>query len=185
MNCRICLESHNSPDNPIISPCACSGSIKWVHRACLQEYRLKHAKKNVFKCELCQKPYRLRFDYHVETYCTFRHIRERLGTALLIYAFMTLFTNNYDVRTNFLLWCRFFHLVYMSTFVREIPLKLTCLALQGVTAGAGAVVDPETFFLSQVMLVASCESWINATSNLPETVLQKSINNIKRLLVPY
>ena len=40
--CRICLDpvdkmiEANSPD--VLSPCRCAGSIKWVHRDCLNDW---------------------------------------------------------------------------------------------------------------------------------------------------
>ena len=32
--CRICL-SEDEPDNPIISPCKCTGSVKYIHLSCI------------------------------------------------------------------------------------------------------------------------------------------------------
>jgi len=34
--CRICIQGHVEPGNPLISPCRCSGSIGFVHRKCLR-----------------------------------------------------------------------------------------------------------------------------------------------------
>ena len=33
--CRICLESDQTPDDPLIAPCRCAGTTKWVRRGCL------------------------------------------------------------------------------------------------------------------------------------------------------
>jgi len=64
--CRICLSDGFENDNPFISPCSCSGSLKFIHFKCLQTWiqsRLHLDKKNGIvsiewkglSCELCQK----------------------------------------------------------------------------------------------------------------------------------
>lgn len=62
--CRICL-SEDEIDNPLIAPCACSGSMKYIHAFCLQtwlssrvttkntNYSISFTLKN-FECELCK-----------------------------------------------------------------------------------------------------------------------------------
>ena len=35
--CRICL-SEDEPDNPIIAPCKCTGSVKYIHLNCIREW---------------------------------------------------------------------------------------------------------------------------------------------------
>jgi len=64
--CRICLEENTSEynENPLVSPCNCIGSVKFVHWLCLfkwmtgklqqNENCLTLLKKN-FKCELCKR----------------------------------------------------------------------------------------------------------------------------------
>eukprot|EP00929_Paragymnodinium_shiwhaense_P122263 TRINITY_DN9489_c1_g1_i2.p1 TRINITY_DN9489_c1_g1~~TRINITY_DN9489_c1_g1_i2.p1 ORF type:complete len:395 (+),score=34.81 TRINITY_DN9489_c1_g1_i2:176-1186(+) len=37
--CRICLNGPRDEDGPFIAPCNCSGSQRWVHRGCLQEWQ--------------------------------------------------------------------------------------------------------------------------------------------------
>ncbi|XP_067672437.1 E3 ubiquitin-protein ligase MARCHF1-like [Haliotis asinina] len=51
--CRIC-HCEAEPNNPLISPCLCSGSLKFVHSSCLQKW-IKSSEKNV--CELCKFQY--------------------------------------------------------------------------------------------------------------------------------
>jgi len=36
---RICRNCHDSEGDDFIAPCQCSGSIRWVHRHCLDEWR--------------------------------------------------------------------------------------------------------------------------------------------------
>ena len=51
LTCRICL-SEDEPGNPLISPCKCSGTMRFIHASCLQEWleSKKHKKetKNVY-----------------------------------------------------------------------------------------------------------------------------------------
>lgn len=63
--CRICLEKTETPDNLLITPCKCAGTMKFIHLKCLQKW-LKS--KNIVKqslvsttilfktlsCELCK-----------------------------------------------------------------------------------------------------------------------------------
>lgn len=48
--CRIC---HCEADigNPLLSPCYCSGSLKYVHQTCLQQWL---AASDTRACELCK-----------------------------------------------------------------------------------------------------------------------------------
>lgn len=58
--CRICLEE--SPrESEFITPCACAGTMRHVHSACLEEWRRHSAGTEwVRRCRECGTPYRLR-----------------------------------------------------------------------------------------------------------------------------
>ncbi|KAI8466107.1 MAG: hypothetical protein J3K34DRAFT_472826 [Monoraphidium minutum] len=46
------------PDNPLISPCMCSGSSRFVHRACLAQWRASSHRADAFyQCEVCKFRY--------------------------------------------------------------------------------------------------------------------------------
>lgn len=53
--CKICYSS----EDKMISPCLCSGSLKYIHSKCLEKYR--KCKINLDRCEICK------FKYTVET----------------------------------------------------------------------------------------------------------------------
>ena len=36
--CRICLSDDYEQDNPMISPCKCKGTMKFIHLECLKEW---------------------------------------------------------------------------------------------------------------------------------------------------
>ncbi|XP_054707358.1 E3 ubiquitin-protein ligase MARCHF8-like isoform X2 [Uloborus diversus] len=48
--CRIC-HCEGEPEMPLISPCFCAGSLRWVHQACLQQW-IKSSDTRC--CELCK-----------------------------------------------------------------------------------------------------------------------------------
>ncbi|XP_055529054.1 uncharacterized protein LOC129721033 [Wyeomyia smithii] len=51
--CRIC-HCESDPLNPLLTPCYCSGSLKFVHQTCLQQW-LTASETNA--CELCKFPF--------------------------------------------------------------------------------------------------------------------------------
>ncbi|GET91195.1 hypothetical protein, conserved [Leishmania tarentolae] len=58
--CRICREG--SDVAPLIIPCACTGSVRFVHATCLDRWRIESAKRNlsnVNHCEICKEPFRV------------------------------------------------------------------------------------------------------------------------------
>ena len=55
--CRICL-GEEEENNKLISPCACSGSIKYIHSKCVKTWLELNPQKT--KCELCLVDYPIR-----------------------------------------------------------------------------------------------------------------------------
>ncbi|CAA7401917.1 unnamed protein product [Spirodela intermedia] len=53
VECRICQEEDSIKN--LDTPCACSGSLKYAHRACLQRWINE---KGDLTCEICHEPYR-------------------------------------------------------------------------------------------------------------------------------
>ena len=43
-SCRICFSGSESPTNPLVSLCSCTGSMKYTHLTCLQKWILSKAK---------------------------------------------------------------------------------------------------------------------------------------------
>ncbi|XP_041829627.1 E3 ubiquitin-protein ligase MARCHF7-like [Melanotaenia boesemani] len=59
IKCRYCHCSETSPDNPLLSPCKCSGSMQFVHFDCLKQWlRVKIQSgsflHNAQTCEVCK-----------------------------------------------------------------------------------------------------------------------------------
>ena len=52
--CRFCHET----EGKLIAPCKCSGSVKWIHPHCLDEWRTLCPKKASFvRCDICNQMY--------------------------------------------------------------------------------------------------------------------------------
>eukprot|EP00842_Homolaphlyctis_polyrhiza_P006798 jgi/Hompol1/7119/HPOL_005196-RA len=84
--CRVC-RSPGSTTDPLFHPCRCSGSMKYVHQQCLEEW-LQHSGKQ--HCEICNHPFVFtpskcwpcRFNpCHVTS-----NVPANRGTLLLVYA---------------------------------------------------------------------------------------------------
>ncbi|CAI2308392.1 unnamed protein product [Caenorhabditis sp. 36 PRJEB53466] len=58
--CRICHTSTSTRSNPLISPCRCSGTLLFVHKACVVRWLEMSTRKMVPspRCELCGYDYR-------------------------------------------------------------------------------------------------------------------------------
>ena len=55
--CRICLLVRNSKSNPLLSPCDCRGSVRYIHLHCLNHWRYLDMERNGERCELCNAVY--------------------------------------------------------------------------------------------------------------------------------
>lgn len=75
--CRICLMEDNEEDNPLINPCNCIGSVRFIHILCLRRWlKSKITTKNFnflmvnsyksLECEICKKTMPERIRYHGE-----------------------------------------------------------------------------------------------------------------------
>lgn len=54
--CKICFE--DGVNEPLMNPCRCNGSSRWVHESCLQRWRLTNQNTNAYhRCEICLYEY--------------------------------------------------------------------------------------------------------------------------------
>lgn len=56
--CRICLDDELRRCD-VIAPCSCAGSSKWVHRACLDQWRTTREDRAFSRCTECLTDYEL------------------------------------------------------------------------------------------------------------------------------
>lgn len=60
MACRFCFETDSPPTNLLISPCACIGTSKYVHKNCLLQWqRTTPIKTHQVICQQCKTEYKL------------------------------------------------------------------------------------------------------------------------------
>jgi len=57
LTCRICLDECERKE--LIAPCSCKGTQRWVHRACLDQWRATREDRAFSKCTECM------FEYHL------------------------------------------------------------------------------------------------------------------------
>ena len=83
--CKICFEEENEEKGELISPCNCSGSIKYVHRPCLNTWRFNNINPTSRKrCEICKKKYIIKRQYPAEN-CFFKPFDKRFEIILVFY----------------------------------------------------------------------------------------------------
>lgn len=59
ISCRICLDSECAEDDRLLSPCRCSGTMKYVHASCLDRWRgFAQRTQSVVGCDQCGAEYR-------------------------------------------------------------------------------------------------------------------------------
>ena len=51
--CRICYMEESEEDNPLVHPCICSGSMKYIHLKCLKHWINTRSFEKVESNELC------------------------------------------------------------------------------------------------------------------------------------
>ena len=77
--CRLCYQSESSITDPLISPCNCSGTMKYIHLSCLKHsIKLKYHKKcesiydmflfQNYSCEICLSNYPKYIIYKTQVY---------------------------------------------------------------------------------------------------------------------
>jgi hypothetical protein len=109
--CRICLTEEKNTDD-LIRPCKCNGSVKYIHRKCLDEWRSASADNDNFnRCQTCKFKYViLNKDKEKQTKKKYENaVRfDKILISIIIIIIVILFT--------FLIW--------RSNFLRYIPFTL-------------------------------------------------------------
>lgn len=66
--CRFCLHSNEDIIDPLICPCKCNGTVKYVHRECMKKWRhYAPDPKHKTHCQLCKCAYVLPRKWPLET----------------------------------------------------------------------------------------------------------------------
>ncbi|CAD8208539.1 unnamed protein product [Paramecium octaurelia] len=78
-SCRICMSKVGTISNPLINPCQCSGSVKYIHIKCLQQwihnkFKIRELNNIVLYfwsnliCEICKEQYKLEYKFKNRKY---------------------------------------------------------------------------------------------------------------------
>eukprot|EP00747_Dinoflagellata_sp_TGD_P218840 gnl/TRDRNA2_/TRDRNA2_91042_c0_seq2.p1 gnl/TRDRNA2_/TRDRNA2_91042_c0~~gnl/TRDRNA2_/TRDRNA2_91042_c0_seq2.p1 ORF type:complete len:255 (+),score=21.27 gnl/TRDRNA2_/TRDRNA2_91042_c0_seq2:98-862(+) len=102
--CRVCHLGDTDDANPLLSPCLCDGSVRYVHRSCLNTWRVFGASSTgrAARCELCGLHYR----YELRRTSRCEAIRELscycAGVSGVVAAVATVVASVSSLRTGFL-----------------------------------------------------------------------------------
>lgn len=67
--CRICYDDEEEASLTLISPCACNGTRKFVHRDCIEEWRnIKRGRIDYLQCQECKQFYNIGKKYPIEEF---------------------------------------------------------------------------------------------------------------------
>ena len=79
--CRICFESEETYTNKLIYPCKCKGHSKYIHEACLNEWRRYNANnpEKRDKCEICK------YNFVIRTNNESNYSTQNEDTSLIYY----------------------------------------------------------------------------------------------------
>ena len=119
--CRICYDDQK--EDKLISPCKCSGSVKWVHQSCLQKWiDISHKKE----CSTCKYKYKYQKKYKRNIYKHLDHsyvpkiltivfiLVTTIMSGLISKLLMKLLKFNNNIKIGFNLKYLFFSLKYFS-----------------------------------------------------------------------
>jgi len=94
MQCRFCLESDYTLDNPLTSPCVCRGSVGYVHALCLRRWVFAGDVVNTERllCSICKTPFRIFLPFervpgqdHISNFFLWNTL---LGTIIIQYFYL-------------------------------------------------------------------------------------------------
>lgn len=126
--CRFCLDETNVRGNELISPCACIGSIAFVHEKCLIRWRSMAPSALADVCQMCRTHYNV---YHIRievlpnehgfTYqlliCPYIFT---FGFKYVCFMFSGLLGPNYMHALHVIHYHQiFFHIFYIISFLRK------------------------------------------------------------------
>ncbi|OMJ83438.1 hypothetical protein SteCoe_15604 [Stentor coeruleus] len=67
--CRICFE-HENESNPVICPCRCNGTMKYIHEECLKSWIISQSRDLYeFSCDICKATLDMEFRYKTVLSC--------------------------------------------------------------------------------------------------------------------
>ncbi len=100
MECRICYE--NNSKEKLISPCSCSGSMKYIHRSCLEKC-IFSSKSNI--CPICKDIYKFNENKFILFVINNNVITSVI--TLFLYFIISIFSLYFKITLNTIFVCYF------------------------------------------------------------------------------
>jgi len=93
--CRICFSNLNHRENPMVSACCCTGSMKFMHVECIKSWlnsklvvtktpRLSSYNWRSFECEICKTAYPLTLMHHGSKFDLVEYEKAPIGDFLIL-----------------------------------------------------------------------------------------------------
>ncbi|KAI9350644.1 hypothetical protein BDR26DRAFT_929966 [Obelidium mucronatum] len=170
--CRVC-RAQGSPDNPLYHPCKCSGSMKYVHQECLEEW-LSHSRKK--HCEICNFKYNFTPIYNPNTP---QSISINFFTSIILRK--ALRALKFYVRVVFAIFVWLILLPYLSVCMFRFWFEPTLLLFDG---GSGSNPASGTFGNQTLTAIISNTSTSSPIVNLTSTETPYRIQQRTSLFTP-
>jgi hypothetical protein len=72
--CRFCFDEELNPRDPLLAPCACAGSMRYIHRDCLRRWQATTENQQFREwCCVCKGPYMVPRRYPLELLPDYNH----------------------------------------------------------------------------------------------------------------
>ncbi|KAG5495923.1 hypothetical protein JIQ42_02802 [Leishmania sp. Namibia] len=124
--CRICREG--SDVAPLIIPCGCTGSVRFVHASCLDRWRIESAKRNlanVNHCEICKETFRVSIQRSMLLWESWHHILSGVFLFLTCFLMIVVATTLTHLIFGEMSCLASYHQVAYSTMFRFEGISLT------------------------------------------------------------
>lgn len=121
--CRICRGEATSTQ-PLIHPCKCRGSIKFIHQDCLLEW-LNHSSNKEKRCDICNTAYQFKTIYDPE-------MPSRMPSREIYHKLVTMAKRSVVRNTSILLYC--IAISQLSIFWKFMGRLLTYIADEKLTS---------------------------------------------------
>lgn len=145
-NCRICLDIGI---NPLINPCNCNGTTKFVHEMCLKQWiTTKYTDIYSAECEICR--YKYRMEVTKKKKCDPKEALPKNFIYCFSIPICVFFVISMAVVTGFTIRDR---LDVKNKKARSIVILSICLSLMGI----GMIILAKAVY--QVLVVFQVEEW--------------------------
>lgn len=129
--CKICLEEDIKEN--LISPCLCSGNIKYVHKICIDNWRNQNLNNNsYYSCEICKEIFILQLNENY--YKTERKIKIIMG--LEIFFFLTVILTLIFLLGKVINFFTNFEMILVNNeFINDLLLGIIIIIISSLTIG--------------------------------------------------